>query len=193
MLRRIRPVIRQTLNRRVHRARSPDPPMPRLPYDTLLIESPLSVTQARARLERATGPREWLRTWGFLSVPSHPFVGTITDHQVSIQRAIAYQNSFLPHIEAHLEPRAEGSRLAGTMSLHPLVGVFMIVWVVMLVLMGLLAAPADLANAEFDEGRWIPLGMLIFGWVLCSGAFTIEARIARKRLAALLEGTAAER
>jgi type VI protein secretion system component VasK len=79
------------------------------------------------------------------------------------------------------------------MSLHPLVGVFMIVWVVMVVLMGLPGTLGDLAQGGFGEGRWIPPGMLIFGWVLCSGAFTIEARIARKRLAALLEGTVPER
>lgn len=167
--------------------------MPLLPYDTLVIDSPLPVAEARARLEQATGPRRWLRTWGFVSVPSHPFVGEITDHRVRIQRAIVYQNSFLPHIEARLEPRAEGCRLAGTMSLHPLVGVFMLFWVAVAAVIALTAAVGSLRRGQMDAGAWMPLGMLIFAWGLCSGAFTVEARIARKRLAALLEGAALPR
>ena len=163
--------------------------MPLLPYDTLLIDSPLSVEQAAARLQRAIGPRPW---FPFGPRP-RPFHGEFTGHQVRIQRAIAYQNSFLPHIEARLEPRAEGCRLVGTMSLHPLVGVFMLFWVAVLVLIGLSAAVGGLAQGETGSGAWMPVGMLIFGWVLCSGAFTVEARIARKRLATLLEGEVPER
>ncbi|HEX5869466.1 MAG TPA: hypothetical protein VFY65_03560 [Longimicrobium sp.] len=167
--------------------------MPLLPYDKLLIDSPLPMEQARARLERITGPRTWLRTWGMLSVPSHPFVGEVTGDQVRIQRAIVYQNSFLPHIEARLEPRPEGCRLAGSMSLHPLVGVFMLFWVAMAAVIALSAAVGGLRRGELDAGWWMPLGMLVFAWVLCSGAFTIEAGIARNRLAALLEGVVPER
>lgn len=167
--------------------------MPLLPYDTLLIDSPLPIEQAAMRLQLATGPRKLLRLWPALSAPSHPFVGELIDDEFRIERAIAYQNSFLPRIRARLEPRAEGCRLAGTMSLHPPVGVFMLVWVGMVALIGVPATLWGLAHGDFSQATWIPPAMLVFGWALCSGAFTIEARIARKRLAGLLEGAVPER
>ena len=89
--------------------------MPLLPYDTLLIDSPLPVEQAAARLQRATGPRKWLRTWGLLSVPSHPFVGKITGHRVSIQRVtravpiMAAPPSAIPSGSAARRPSSRGA------------------------------------------------------------------------------------
>jgi hypothetical protein len=156
--------------------------MPLFPYATLLIESPLSVEGAAARLQRATGPRTLFQ----IGPRSHPFAGEVTGHEVRIQRAIAYQNSFLPHIRAHLEPRAQGCRLVGSMSLHPLVSVFLIVWVGVLVLM---VTPSLLRLAYGEPARepWTLLGMLAFSWILSAGSFTVEAHLARRRLAALLD------
>jgi hypothetical protein len=49
-----------------------------------------------------------------------------------------------------------------------------------------------LARGDFRSGWGIP-AILIFIWILCSGAFTVEANIARRRLAALLDASDASR
>lgn len=156
--------------------------MPLLPYATLLIDSPLPVERAAARLQQATGPRTLFR---FGPRSPHPFAGEITDREVRIERAIGYQNAFLPRIRAHLEPCAEGCRLVGSMSLHPFVAVFLAVWVGFL-LMGL-PTLLRLARGEPSPQAWTLLAMLAFAWALAAGAFTVEARLARRRLAALLD------
>jgi hypothetical protein len=161
--------------------------MPLLPYDTLEIESPLSVAEARLRLQGATGPERWMR----LGTPPHPFEGEVTEHEVRIRRAIGYQNSFLPRIRGRLEPAAQGSRLAATMEMHPLATLIMGLWMAiglttslpMLVLAVLSDPPAEMVI--------IPVVMLLGGWALASGAFTLEARIARAHLTQLLDGRAA--
>jgi hypothetical protein len=158
--------------------------MPLLPYDTLLIDSPLPVDEARARLEQATGPRRWAR----YGPPPQPFQGEVTADEVRIERAITYQNSFLPRIRGRLEPRADGSRLQATLSPHPLAAAFMAVWFAGVLLIGVPSTVAGLLAGESGLAVWITPLMLAFGWILCSGIFTIEAHIARGRLAGLLEG-----
>jgi hypothetical protein len=163
--------------------------MPLFPHATLLIESPLPVERAAARLQEATGPRTLFR---FGPRPPQPFAGEVTGSEVRIERAIGYQNSFLPRIRAHLEPRAGGCRLVGSMSLHPLVAVFLVVWVAFLLMMGL-PALLWLARGEPSPQAWTFLGMLAFAWVLSAGAFTVEARLAHRKLAALLDAASQAR
>lgn len=157
--------------------------MPLLPYDTLLIESPLPLHEARARLQGATGPVRWLR----FGAPPHAFEGEVAGDAVRIHRAIRYQNAFLPRIEGRLEPGAQGSRLRAAMKLHPFVAVFMAVWFSIALAAGLPMVIALFFGAPAVTAL-IPLAMLLFGGALVSGAFTFEARIARERLAALLDG-----
>jgi hypothetical protein len=158
--------------------------MPLLPYDTLVIESPLPVAEALGRLQGATGPVRWMG----MGTGAHPYEGEVTEDEVSIRRAIGYQNSFLPRIQGRLEPAGQGSRLAATMEMHPLVMLIMSLWMAIALTTALpmlvLAATSD-PPVEFVL---LPVGMLLAGWALASGAFTIEARIARRELTALLDG-----
>lgn len=158
--------------------------MPLLPYDTLLIESPFPVDEVRGRLQGATGPVRWFR----FGAPTHPFMGEVADDDVRIHRAIGYQNSFLPRVAGRIEPTARGSRLTATMTLQPWVTVFIGVWMAM----ALAAAIPLLVLALTSDPPLgivlIPVGMLLLGWAVASGAFTLEAHIARAQLTELLQG-----
>jgi hypothetical protein len=161
--------------------------MPLLPYDTLVIDSPLPPGEALARLRAATGPRRWFRGFG---AATHPFQGEVVGDEVRIERVIGYGNSFLPRIHGRVEPRAHGSRLNATMALHPLVAVFMLVWMAFALATGLPLAALQLARGLDEPAMLTPMGMALAGWLLASGCFTFEARIARERLTALLDARA---
>lgn len=158
--------------------------MPLLPHQTLVIDSPLPADEALARLRAQTGQHRWFR-WG--RVP-YPFEGEVAGSEVRIQRVIRYRNSFLPRIRGWVEPSVRGSRFTATLSLHPLVTVFMLVWFAMALAIGIPMTAVPLAEGSADPLALIPLAMLAFGWGMVSGAFTYEARVARDRLAAILEG-----
>lgn len=158
--------------------------MPLLPYDTLVIESPLPVAEARGRLQGATGPVRWLR----FGPAAYPFEGEVTDDEVRIRRAIGYQNSFLPRIQGRLEPAARGSRLAATMEMHPLVMIFVGLWMAIAVTIALPMLVLALTSDPPAEMVLIPVAMVLGGWALTAGAFTLEARIARAHLTRLLDG-----
>jgi hypothetical protein len=57
-----------------------------------------------------------------------PFIGTMDGPHFRIRRHIRYQNSFLPCIWGSIHPIAGGSRISVTMFLHPIIAVFMMVW-----------------------------------------------------------------
>lgn len=161
--------------------------MPLLPYDTLLIDSPLPADGALARLQAATGPRRWT-LWRGLGPAPRPFTGTATADEIRIERVIGYGNAFRPRIRGRIEPRAGGSRLTATMSLHPFVSVFMLVWFGGVLATGLriVAAPPS-AGIREPVLIVIPPAMLLLGWLLVAGGFTFEAWRARSRLTELLD------
>jgi len=154
-----------------------------VPRDTLLIESPLPAVDALARLRAATGPRKLFR----LGRVPYALEGEVDADRVEVQRVIHYRNSFLPRIRAVVEPMPRGSRLRGTLSLHPLVIAFLVVWFGIL-----LAAPVGiLATLPPEEPRalfmLVPFAFLVVVWLVIAGAFSYEANRARKLLAGLLD------
>jgi hypothetical protein len=155
-----------------------------LPFDTIVIDSPLSPAEAQVRLGDATGVKRLLR-----SRPSPlPFEGEVTGTEVRIQRAINYGNSFLPRINGRIEARAHGSRLTAHLAMHPLVIVFMAVWFGGVLAIGVPASVRTLLTGELTPRALIPVAMLIFGYGLVSVGFWMEAGAARSRLREILEG-----
>lgn len=151
-----------------------------LPFDHVVIDSPLPLAQAHARLRAATGARRFFR---FGRAP-YPFEGEVNGTDVRIRRAIGYNNTYLPRIHGRLEPRAQGSRLAATMSMHPFTIVFSAVWLAAALLITILAVPTLVR--ERNPLALIPFAVIAFVYTLMSVGFWVEARIARRKLAAIL-------
>lgn len=152
-----------------------------LPYDHLLIDSPLPLEQAQARLREATGPRRFIK---FFRAP-HPFEGEVNGTDVRVQRAIIYGNSYLPRIHGRLERHAHGSRLAATMSMSPFTSVFSAIWFASVLFITIFVTPT--LSRDGDPMALIPVGMLILGYTMMSLCFWVEAGIARRRLAEILQ------
>ena len=56
------------------------------------------------------------------------FEGVVEGNRFRVWRIIQYHNSFRPAIVGTVEPTPSGSRLRGTMSINPLVAIFLFVW-----------------------------------------------------------------
>jgi hypothetical protein len=108
-----------------------------------------------------------------------PFIGSVEGSTFHLRRDIRYRNSFLPQVRGRVEAMVGGSRIFVTMHLHPVVGVFMLIW-----LGGVgFGALAVLASAHVGAGpTLIPFGMLVFGIALTLGGFYPEAFKARRIL-----------
>ena len=108
-----------------------------------------------------------------------PFWGTIDGQSFRIQRDIRYRNSFLPLVRGDVHPGRFGSEITVTMSLHPFVAVFMLVW-----LSGVGFGGWRIMFYSHGPGTpnsFIPLGMFLLGIALTLGGFIPEA-IKAKRL-----------
>lgn len=156
--------------------------MPLLPYERFIIETPLLPARAAQALADNVEPRRLLR----FGRGEKAFEGEVADNGFSIQRVIGYRNSFLPRIQGTFERSPNGTRVSGTMKLHPLALAFMVVWMGAVAIAAFVILSASLVGHEFEPAALVPVGMFFFGWAMTSGAFTIEARIAQRRLAEIL-------
>ena len=153
--------------------------VPLIPFDRFVIESPLAPGRAAAELASNVEPKRWIR---FRRGPS-AFEGEVTETDFRISRMIGYNNAFLPQIHGGFERSPHGTRVSGTMRLHPLVLVFIAVWSGMAILIGFF----NLQDGPLTPLSFAPVGMIALVWAVVCGVFTVEARIARRRLAKILE------
>ncbi|WP_431095317.1 hypothetical protein [Polaromonas aquatica] len=108
-----------------------------------------------------------------------PFVGNVNGTVFKMRRDIRYRNSFLPRVHGSVISIPAGSRIFVRMHLHPLVVVFLLVW--------LGGVGVGALNAFISENRSLqsvlaPAGMFLFGILLTLGGFFPEAFKARRLL-----------
>jgi len=166
-----------------------------MPFYRCALASNLTAESAIARLNAATGPVPSL--WQFLTrnlsprpSASPPFIGKIEGDRFKVRRDVRYRNSFLPIVTGRVASVPSGVRIDVTMSLHPAVAVFMLIWFSAVGLAAVVSA-WTLLRGPRDEQLWflMPWGMLIFGVVLVGGGFFPEAMRARRLLEQLLDAT----
>lgn len=106
-----------------------------------------------------------------------PFIGKLEGNTFNLQRDITYRNSFLPRIQGSIAPAAVGTTVVVSMSLHPLVILFMVLWLagVGRVALGLLSSDGF--------GQALPsVAMFVLGVAVPLGGFYAEAEKARRIL-----------
>jgi hypothetical protein len=120
--------------------------------------------------------------------PKVRFVGEIGETRFELRRDIRYRNSFLPKIRGEISPQAQGTRIATTFGVHPLVLAFMVFW---LGLVGTMAFDVAGSAGRSAPEQWLLAGMFVFGLLLYAGGYFPEERIARRALAEIVEATPA--
>jgi hypothetical protein len=151
-----------------------------LPYEHLTIETSLAVEEAQRRLAEAVEPRKNVR-WPFQS-RSKPFEGSITGEQFEISRVISYRNSFLPRINGRIRQGSIGATIDITLALHPVVMIFMAVWLLGVGCAGFAVVSAAFKGGTFEPLGLIPVGMFVFGVLLCTLSYNFEAAKAKSLL-----------
>jgi hypothetical protein len=121
-----------------------------------------SIVREKARLSESMA-------WPSYDRASPPFIGTVQDDSFRIRRDIRSRNSFLPLIWGRVVPIGIGARVSVTMFIHPLVALFVMLW------LGMAANFAVTLPSPF-----VPLGMFIFGVALTIGGFFPEAMKAKR-------------
>ncbi len=165
--------------------------MPLLPYEKFEMTSSMSPGEVLVTLADSTEPRKWMRLFGGGRCP---FEGEVFGNAFEIRRIIGYRNSFLPQISGTVGPGPSGgSQIVVGMTLHPFVLVFMCVWFGGVIVANLAVVMSLLTGKPAMHGSgWAalgPLAMLLFGWILVSGSFSLESRKATELLCLLLRAS----
>jgi hypothetical protein len=156
-----------------------------IPLEKFTIHSSQNPDRVREKLLEVVEPRQIL-PWDAKNC-AKPYQGEIGDRAFQISRIISYRNSFLPLIDGRITPEGTGSKIEISMSLSPVVFIFMLVWLGMVGNIGILFLLATLSEGKFEAAALIPLGMFFFGCLLTFLGFKPEAQKAKKFLIQLLE------
>lgn len=149
-----------------------------IPYRTLrfVVASPPDVVASTLKT-RISNPQGF-----FPRRTPEPFRGRIGAHDFVIWRQIHNRNSFLPVIIGSLRPAGSGCEVNVVMRLHYVVAAFMVFWCcgVLTALLGVVT------HAERHPLMFaLPLMMLVFGLLLLTLPFKIEADRAERLLSDL--------
>nr|PZN53184.1 MAG: hypothetical protein DIU61_10040 [Bacteroidota bacterium] len=160
-----------------------------LPFENTVYKTRLDVDEVKRRLgtilesERTPSVKDL-----FLRRGNHkPYQGRIVDNSFVMVRLIGYQNSFLPRIQGTIEKDIRGTKVNVKMRLNLFVGVFTLIWFTGAAIVGVSIMVSEANNQSFKPMSLMPLGMLLFGYALVTGAFKYESIKSKRHLAELLE------
>lgn len=166
--------------------------MPRLfPFERVSFPSDASAQELLRRLEAAVEPTAWLRNP--FSTQHKPFQGKVTGNTFKLSRIIHYRNSFLPTVSGTVREAGSGAVLEATLGLHPVVAVFMTLWLGFAGVLALALGVGLVSRGENPLPALVPTGMFLFGYLLSQGAFLFEAKKAKQFLEELASTASTER
>jgi hypothetical protein len=163
-----------------------------LPYENFYIDTNLKPDAAEAALAQEVAPdADFSFKTIFSDRSGEYFLGTVASGSLKIRRQIYYRNSFLPRITGTIEPDMNGSRVHIKMKLHIMILVFVCAWTIVIGLGGIafILKPSDDGLGANDL---VPLGMVLFVYLLSMGGFKFESIKAKKKLAEIFQGSIEE-
>ncbi len=156
-----------------------------LPWRRYEILTHMQPAEALEAISRVTGSR------GSILHPvrrrTSDFEGAVGPDGFEINRVIRYRNSFLPMIAGRLAPAPGGTLV--TISMRPW-WFAMLFWLFWMTFVAAFLAAMLLAKTAQNRsvGILVGAGMLVFGYLICSAGFGLEARWAKQMLEKVLSG-----
>lgn len=162
-----------------------------LPYENFTFTSKLPLNVVMDRLTKNVSPKS-TNLFSFNRDLSKPYTGIILANSFEISRVINYKNSFLPNINGTISTFLGKTEIAIKMKPFTMVIVFMAIWlgIVGFACFGVIGYYLLNINSilSFNFFTIVPFVMFIFGCLLVSIPFRLEANKSKAFLLQLLEG-----
>jgi Cytochrome oxidase complex assembly protein 1 len=168
----------------------------RLPFRQFSIDTELSEAEVVERLRVIVEPGNLFLAG--LRRTNKPFAGEISPEGFKIARLIHYRNGSLPVLIGRFEPGPRGARVQITTRLMRFTQVFLALWFGFLLFIFVIAAVASLESMfSFQKpgfgwpltGVGLAIGMGLFGYLIVTAPFGLEARKAQGLLEEALQAT----
>ena len=159
-----------------------------LPFENITYKTKLEPEEILKRLRNHLEPKKMFRKRGIFKKETYKaYEGTIDGSTFSINRIIAYKNSFAPRINGTITKGINRTEIKVKMRLHPFVYFFMVIWISFLAVFGLvfLNISDNINNPQYFS--YLPFGMLLFGYILATGGFKYESIKSKKFFTELFE------
>lgn len=166
-----------------------------LPFDRYTLVTSLKVAEVMRRLEVNVFPKKLTsmlvtQRYGQKNDTSgKPYTGMITGQQFEIARVINYKNSFLPIVKGEVSNFLGQTEIKVKSSPHVAVLAFSGIWmsIVSLACLGVSVVMINDGWGHFQPELLIPFTMLIFGCLLFTIPYKIEAKKTKQFLVKLLD------
>ncbi|PZD72551.1 hypothetical protein C1752_03386 [Acaryochloris thomasi RCC1774] len=151
-----------------------------VPYHTFTLQTDSPQSLVFQRLQEQVEPVKLLR----LLLRDHaPYQGVVSEESFKIHRIIHYRNSFLPVIRGRFEEQGDMTLVHVTMSFHPVVSLFLGVWLLFWYGFTVPIAIANLTTNLFPTGIGLVfLGMPLLFLMIAWFAFWGEANRSQRDL-----------
>ena len=156
-----------------------------LPYEDLVYKSNLPESELRLRISQNIEKKKTYRI-GYLTKHTKPYEGYLHGNNFEINRIINYRNSFLPQVKGKIIESNEGTLIYVKMRMHILVYIFLVIWCTGVGYAFISILTVSIIAHKFEPVVFIPLGMLILGFILPTGAFKFESNRTKKDLEKIL-------
>ena len=147
------------------------------PFESITYRSKMSSDKVLEKLEGVIEPKKFIRL--------EKIFGNNTDHKkyqgylkkkiFRVTRIIGYQNAFLPLIYGVVEDVGQDTKIKMTMRLHVFVLFFSLAWMAGVGGTFLLLCVPKFGEETFKPALLVPLGMLLFGYVIAICSLTMKA------------------
>lgn len=161
-----------------------------IPSKKVRLQSALSQEALLAQLNAITAERQPGPFKRLLKQHQEKFVGKIAENSFEIYPIPRGKNSFVPKITGSIKSEGGATILDLHMSLHPIVFIFMLLWLGLVLVFALVVLSLYFSDqAEAGQLLWIPFAMLGGGLLMLFLPFKITSHQALKELKASLKAS----
>lgn len=158
-----------------------------LPIENITYKTRLKEEELIRRLSETIEPKKIFRFGIFGRNSTKTYEGQIIGKTFKIRRIIRYRNSFLPRIKGIIENDHEGMSIHVKMRLHAFITVFICLWWGGAVFAFIAFLIQESEKSEISAALFLPLGMLLFAYILTLGGFKFESNKAKNDLKRIFE------
>jgi hypothetical protein len=165
--------------------------MPFLPFEKLIYKTKIKEDEVIRRITDFMEPEKTFR-FNLFQKTAKPYEGKINGRSFNLRRLIRYRNSFRPEIEGEISPDLNGTTINVKMRLHKAIIVFLCLWCGFVIYAFFGFLQESRTDPKFAAFLLIPVGMLLFVYILTIAAFSHESSRSKSDLQKLLEAEITE-